>query len=104
MANDLELTPVAGGTRLRVRVKSGARKSAIGGAHGGALKLSVAKVAEKGKANRAVVELLADTLGLPASAVTIVAGKTSQDKVVEIALSVAAVCAAMVALEPPKKR
>jgi len=104
MATDLELTPVAGGTRLRVRVKPGARKSAIGAAHGGALKVSVATVAERGKANRAVVELLADAFGLPASAVTIVAGKTSQDKIVELALSVAAVCGILAELEPPKKR
>jgi hypothetical protein len=104
VTNDLELTPVANGTRLRVRVKPGARKSAIGGAHGGALKVSVATVAEKGKANRAVVELLADTLGLPASAVSIVAGKTSQDKVVEIALSVAAFCSILAELELPKKK
>lgn len=104
MASDLELTPVAAGTRVRVRVKAGARKSAIGGAHGGALKVAVATVAEKGKANRAVVELLAETLRLPASAVTIVSGKTSQDKVVEIALSVAAVCAILVELEQTKNR
>ena len=104
MGNDLELTPVAGGTRLRVRVKPGARKTAIGGAHGGALKVSVATAAERGKANRAVVALLAEALGLPASAVTIVAGKTSQDKIVEIALSVAAVCTILAELEPQKKR
>ena len=103
MGNDLELTPVAGGTRLRVRVKPGARKSAIGAAHGGALKVSVATAAERGKANRAVIELLASALGLPASAVTIVAGKTSQDKIVEIPLSVAQVCTILVELTPPKK-
>jgi uncharacterized protein (TIGR00251 family) len=104
VTKDLELTAVPGGTRLRVRVKPGARKAAIVGVHGGALKLSVAAVAERGKANRAVVELLAGALGLPHSAVKITAGKTSQDKVVEIALSVAAACAMLAELEPPKKR
>ena len=91
MNDELELTPVAGGTRLRLRVKPGARTTAIVGAHGGALKLAVAAAPEKGKANRAVVALLAEALGLPSSAVTITAGETSQDKVAEIALEPAAV-------------
>ena len=86
MTDDLELTPVGGGTRLRLRVKPGAKKNAIVGVHGGALKLAVAAAPEKGKANRAVVALLAEALGLPASAVALPAGETSQDKVVEVAL------------------
>jgi len=104
VGEDLELTSVSGGTRLRLRVKAGARTSAIVGVHGGALKLSVAAAPERGKANRAVVKLLADTLGLPCSDVKITSGKTSQDKVAEIALDVAAVCAILADLEMPKKR
>ncbi len=84
--HDLELTPVPGGTRLRLRVKPGARKNAIVGVHGGALKLSVIAPPEKGKANDAVVALLANALDVPASAIEIVAGQTSQDKVVTIEL------------------
>jgi uncharacterized protein (TIGR00251 family) len=103
VAGDLELTSVAAGTRLRVRVKAGARTSAVGGAHGGALKISVAAVAERGKANRAVVAVLAEALGLPTSSVTIVSGKSSQDKVVVVALSVAAVCTILLELERPKR-
>jgi uncharacterized protein (TIGR00251 family) len=102
--DDLELTPCPGGTRLRLRVKAGARTTAIVGVHGGALKVSVTAAAERGKANREVVELLANTLGLPSSAVTITAGKSSQDKVVEIAASVAAVCGILAELESQKKR
>ena len=48
--------------------------------------------------------LLANAFGLPPSAVMIAAGKSSQDKVVEVALSVAAVCGKLAELEPPKKR
>ena len=40
--------------------------------------------AERGRANDAVVRLLADTLGVPRDAVCLVAGRTSRDKVVEI--------------------
>lgn len=91
MNDELELVSVAGGTRLRLRVKPGARKTAIVGIHGGALKVSVAAAPEKGKANRAVVKLLAEALGLPPSAVTITSGETSQDKAAEIALDPTAV-------------
>lgn len=97
MDDELELIPVAGGTRLRLRVKPGARKTAIVGAHGGALKIAVAAAPERGKANRAVVRLLAAALGLPVSAVTIAAGTTSQDKIAEIALNPVAVRAILAA-------
>ena len=97
MDDALELTPVAGGTRLRLRVKPNARKTAIVGIHGGALKVAVAAAPEKGKANRAVVRLLAKALNLPSLAVTITSGETSQDKVAEIALRPAAVRAILAA-------
>jgi uncharacterized protein (TIGR00251 family) len=89
--DDLELTPTANGTRIRLRVKPGARKTAIVGVHGGALKVAVEAAPEKGRANRAVVRLLAETLDLPTSAVTIAVGETSQDKVAELALDPATV-------------
>jgi hypothetical protein len=97
MIDELDLVSVAGGTRLRLRVKPGARKTAIVGVHGGALKLAVAAAPEKGKANRAVIKLLAETFGLPASAVTITAGESSQDKVAEIAVAPEAVRAILAA-------
>ena len=104
MNDELELTPVAGGTRLRLRVKPGARKTAIVGVHGGALKVAVAAAPEKGKANRAVVRLLTEALDLPSLAVTITSGETSQDKVAEIALSPAAVRAILETRERTPKR
>lgn len=48
------------------------------------LKVYVTCVAEDGKANAAVIALLAKTLGLAKSAITIVRGDTSRNKVVEI--------------------
>jgi uncharacterized protein YggU (UPF0235/DUF167 family) len=38
-----------------------------------------------GRANAAVVDLLAETLGVPASAVTVVSGHGARDKVVALA-------------------
>lgn len=55
------------------------------GEHGGALKLAVTEAPERGKANAAVIELLAQKLHVPKKNIAIVSGETSQDKIVEIA-------------------
>lgn len=47
--------------------------------------MRVAAAPEAGKANDAVVRLLADTLALPARDIEIVSGLSSRDKVVELA-------------------
>ena len=54
------------------------------GRHGEAWKLRVAAAPERGKANAAVVELLAETLALPSSEITLVSGGGSRDKIVEL--------------------
>jgi uncharacterized protein (TIGR00251 family) len=86
-AAELELAPAGTGTRLRLRVRAGAARDAIVGAHGGALKLSVRTAPERGRANRAVLHLLAERLGVPTSELRIVAGTTSPDKVVVVPLA-----------------
>jgi len=83
----LDLLEVEGGVRMKLRVKAGARKNGILGPHAGALKLSVTAVPERGKANRAVLALLADLLKLPSSSLEILSGQTSPDKVVLIPLT-----------------
>jgi uncharacterized protein (TIGR00251 family) len=83
----LDLTGSGSGTRLRLRVKAGARKTAILGVHDGALKVSVTTAPEKGKANKAVLELLASALSLSPSSLELVAGRTSPDKTVLVPLS-----------------
>lgn len=74
--------PAKGGTRVRLRVRPGARRNAIVGIHGGSLKVSVTAAPERGKANDAVVELLAAALGVAASGIEVVSGHASPDKVV----------------------
>jgi uncharacterized protein len=81
-AGAIEIMDTAAGCRFRVRVKPGARADLLLGAHGGALKLSVSAPAEMGKANAAVISLLAATLDRPRSAITITAGHASRDKTV----------------------
>ena len=69
---------------LSVKVVPGASKSEISGWLGDELKVRVAAQPEKGKANAAVVLVLATSLGLPEKSVSVVSGKTSQHKIVEI--------------------
>ena len=71
-------------TRLRVRVSAGARRTEIAGRHGDGWKVRVAAPPEDGRANEAVLRLLAERLGLPRRAVTIVSGHTAREKVVEL--------------------
>jgi hypothetical protein len=89
VANALEFSPEDGGqsVRLRLRVSAGASRRRVLGIHGGALKLSVKAPPEKGKANKDVVSLVAESFGLTPSDVEILSGEASPDKVVRLALS-----------------
>ena len=71
-------------TRLALRVSPGARTNAVVGKHGEAWKIRVSAAPEGGKANAAVVELLADTLGVPARTISVVSGHGARDKLVEL--------------------
>jgi uncharacterized protein (TIGR00251 family) len=70
--------------RLRLRVSPGAARTEVVGRHGDAWKVRVTAAPERGKANGAVLRLLADTLGVPVACVTLVAGHGDRDKVVEL--------------------
>ena len=72
-------------TRVRLRVAPGATRSGVVGRHGEAWKVRVTAPAEGGRANDAVVQLLADTLDLPRASVTLVSGHSARDKIVELA-------------------
>lgn len=74
---------------LHVRVTAKAGSNRLGGAIAGAdgrhrLKIAVTAPPSDGAANAAVIKSLAKGLGLPKSALTIVAGMTDRDKQIEI--------------------
>lgn len=54
------------------------------GRHGDGWKLRVAAAPERGKANEAVLALLAETLALPRANVSLVSGASSRTKIVEL--------------------
>jgi len=72
-------------TRLRLRVVPGSARAGIVGRHGDAWKIRVTAPPERGRANDAVLRVLADALSLPLDAVTLVSGHGGRDKIVELA-------------------
>jgi uncharacterized protein (TIGR00251 family) len=76
----IALEPHPAGVLLPVRAQPGSRKNEIKGEQAGALKVAVTQVAERGKANKAIVEMLCDELSLRKSQVELVSGETSSHK------------------------
>jgi uncharacterized protein (TIGR00251 family) len=70
---------------LAVKVQPRARKNAITGMVGDALKLALTAPAVDGRANKACIEFFANLLEVPRSSVTIASGETSRNKVIRIA-------------------
>jgi uncharacterized protein (TIGR00251 family) len=76
----IELVEHPDGIILPVRAQAGARDNAIRGLQDGALKVAVTQVAEKGKANKAVTDVLCKSLSLKRSQVTLITGDSSSQK------------------------
>ena len=69
---------------LQVRVTPRAKRNAIELDDDGQIKVRVTAVPERGKANAAVIALIAKTLGLPKRSVEVVRGHNSRDKVIAV--------------------
>ena len=69
-------------TSLRLRIVPGAPRSGIVGRHADGWKVRVAAAPEAGRANEALLRLLARTLGLPRRDLELTRGRASRDKVV----------------------
>lgn len=74
------ITTGADGVYIDLHVITRSRRPGVLGIHDDRLKLAVAEPPERGKANKAVTEAVADLLGVPRSAVSLVAGSTSRQK------------------------
>jgi uncharacterized protein (TIGR00251 family) len=70
--------------QLKVKVVPGSSRNQIAGWLGDALKIKVTAPPEKGKANEAVIELLAETFGIAADNIEVVSGHSSPSKLIAI--------------------
>jgi len=75
----------ASGVTFAVKVHPRARKNAITGELGDALKLSLTTPPSEGRANDACIEFFAKLLKVPRSSITIASGQTSRNKLIRVA-------------------
>lgn len=80
----LKISDTPSGATFSVRLHPRAKKNAITGTLGDALKISLTAPPLEGRANHACIEFLADVLMLPRSSITIAAGQTSRNKLIRI--------------------
>jgi len=74
----------AGGVTFAVKVRARAKKNAIAGELGEALKVALTAPPVEGKANEACIEFFAKLLKVPRSSVSIAAGQSSPNKVIRV--------------------
>ena len=65
---------------LQVRAKPGGRVEKLRGVHENSLRVEITSPPEKGKANAAIIKLLAKTTGLAKRDITLLSGSTSREK------------------------
>ncbi|HEU5453933.1 MAG TPA: DUF167 domain-containing protein [Terriglobales bacterium] len=81
----IKISDTPQGATFAVKVHPRARRNALAGEVGEALKVALTAPPVEGKANAACAEFFAQLLRVPRSSVTIVAGLSSRNKVVRIA-------------------
>jgi hypothetical protein len=80
----IDLSETPDGLLLPIQAQPKAKQNAVTGIHAGRLKVAVTQAPEKGKANDAILKLLAKSLGVKRSQLEIVSGATSSKKVLRI--------------------
>jgi uncharacterized protein len=81
----VRITEKDGGVTLDIAVKPRSSREGVGPVQGDRLVVSVNAPPVDGKANEAVVRVLAQTFGVSRSAITIVRGETGRKKTLRIA-------------------
>jgi len=74
----------SGGVNFAIKVHPRAKKNAITGELGDALKVSLTAPPVEGKANEGCIDFFAKLLEVPRSSITIAAGQTSRNKVIRV--------------------
>ncbi len=80
----IDVRKVEGGVIVSVKVQPNASKDRVVGEHANQIKIAVTVAPEKGKANKAVIKILSQRLGIKSSDMQIISGQTSRDKKVFI--------------------
>jgi uncharacterized protein len=76
----VSLEQTANGLVLPVKAQPGARRNGVTGVHDGALKVAVSQAPEKGKATAAIMNVLAESLGIKKNQIELLSGQTSTQK------------------------
>lgn len=71
-------------TVLKIKVRPGARKNEIAGMWLDMLKIKISAQPESGKANKMLIDFLAEKLVIPKNQIQILKGQTSREKAVEV--------------------
>jgi uncharacterized protein (TIGR00251 family) len=74
------IEPHPQGIVIRVKARPGARRNALAGLHDGALRVDVTAAPEKGKANDAIIALLAKTFGVAKSSIELISSPANTQK------------------------
>lgn len=81
---ELKIEKIDGGVVFVAKVVPGSSRTTISGMLDGMLKIKISAAPERGKANQSLVEFLAKRLGVKKNAVSIVSGKTSVVKSIQV--------------------
>lgn len=76
----IQITDHPEGCILSVRAQPGARRNALVGEQAGALKVAVTAPPDKGRANDAIIDVLAESLGLKRGQIELIQGMASRQK------------------------
>ena len=92
------------GASFAVRVQPRARKNAVLGEIGEALKIALTAPPVEGRANDACLSFLAELLKVPRSSITITAGESSRNKMIRVAgISAAEIAGRLQTAVPPRR-
>ena len=80
----IPIRDTAVGVSFAVKVQPRAKRNAIVGEVGDAMKLTLTAPPIDGRANEACIEFFANLLDVPRSSITIASGETSRNKVIRV--------------------
>lgn len=80
----LDVEDFTDGVRFSIKAHPGSGRNSVQGVHDGCLKVYVTAAAEKGKANKAIIGVLARQLSIRKSNIEIISGQTFSRKVVVV--------------------